>query len=221
MGASPYPEQWPSVKVSPFDAPHGPSPPSFLFLPHLVLPFSCQPRVDTLGPALGFPHSWRAGVTEVYAADKQPVRSILWDNQTVVALPAVGSGKGSTLCLHPIPAISEGFWRSLSVSGSLYGVFILLPVFPACFCMCLLPGLHSNPFMAPSPDNSGFHVRSYERFGATKLCKHNWISDISVLKSPWQFLPPAGAVLWTGRGTQNSPSSSFKVCPFSQTSMCP
>lgn len=127
MGASPYPEQWPPVKVFLCDAPHGPSLPSFLFLPHLVLPLSCQPRVDTLGPALGFPHSWRARVTEVYEVNKQPARSILWDNQTVIALPAVGSGKGNILCLPP----------SLLSLKAFGGAYLFLEVSMVCLSYCL------------------------------------------------------------------------------------
>lgn len=88
-----------------------------------------------------------------------------------------------------------------SVSGSLYCVFFLLCVLPACFCMCLLPRHHSSPFTTPSPDNSGLYVRFYEfqifLFSETLGHSRHW----------------AVAVL-SGRRTQSSFSSS-KVRPFS------
>lgn len=136
----------------------------------------------------------------------QPIsHSILRLHQINLALPVVCSGQGGIPCPQPhahnvwrlwVEPMSQAkaFWFCLYVSGSLYHVFILLSVFPACPCMCLLPEHHSYPFTAPSPDSSGLPGRSYERVGAMKLCKYSFCSQ------KLSAIPATGQLLSSGLG---------------------
>lgn len=214
MGATFYSEQQTPFKLSPFDAP----------MYHPSQAFSSNPTGVTLlstmascsGVCFSFPplleSQGEGQLVQPTCSQITPFWDFIKLTQPLLSRQG-GSGEGGIPCPYPHPhyvwrlleetvSQTKALWSCFSVSGSLYCVFILLSVLPACLCMCLLLGHHSNPFTAPSPDNSGLRGDLTKGLGSWSCVNTAEFQIFLFSKALGQSCHWALALFWTGRRNQ-------------------